>query len=147
MVGFSLRNFRTMTRGFLSNLNCVMCSRDRDLHTLAVFSHRSEKTAADAGGGFDLAVPVWMTITSLFAHSEEAWGKWEFVQKILTICPVGYALSHAHTHQLADLAGPPLDWSGRSCHCVFNGPARARSWDRRSGDPGDAAIAPADPRP
>jgi putative inorganic carbon (HCO3(-)) transporter len=93
--GFSLGNFHTLIWGPFATLNYAYVIA---LLTCAswVFSRRDKiQLPLTSLVVLTLVFSLWITITSWFAlaPSEDVWGKWKSVEKILFMCLVGYALT------------------------------------------------------
>jgi probable O-glycosylation ligase (exosortase A-associated) len=92
---FSLGNFHTLVYGVFSDLYYA--------YIIAIltgvswlFSHTDKKRLPLTPPVIlTLIFSLWMTITSIFALAPEAdvWAKWTFVQKVLFMALVGYALT------------------------------------------------------
>lgn len=92
---FSLGNFHTLTWGVLEDLHYAYI-----IAILTCFSWMISRTEQKRLPFTPLVIltllfSLWMTITSLFALAPgvDVWERWEFVQKTLFMCIVGYALT------------------------------------------------------
>jgi putative inorganic carbon (HCO3(-)) transporter len=92
---FSLGNFHTLTWGFFSDLFYAYIIAIATCISWMI--SRTEKTRLPVTPLVILTLlfAAWMTFTSFFALAPEAdvWGKWEWVNKMLFMCLVGYALT------------------------------------------------------
>lgn len=92
---FSLGNFHTMTWGFFSNLNYAYILAIVTCISWLFSRTEPKRLPLTPVAVLTLLLSAWMTLTSFFAlaPSDDVWGKWEFVHKMLFMCLVGYALT------------------------------------------------------
>jgi putative inorganic carbon (hco3(-)) transporter len=92
---FSLGNFHTLTWGVLGDLHYAYIIAIVTCFSWAISRKELKKLPITPLVTLTLLFSIWTTITSFFAlgPSEDVWGQWALVQKILFMCLVGYALT------------------------------------------------------
>src|ERR1700730_11250275 len=92
---FSLGNFHTLTWGVLGNLYYAYIIAILTCISWAISPIEQKRLPLTPLVVLTLLFSLWMTITSCFAlaPAEDVWDRWVFVQKMLFMCLVGYALT------------------------------------------------------
>jgi len=93
--GFSLGNFHTLTWGALENLNLAYIIAILIGLSWVISPTEKLRLPMTPLVVLTLLFSLWITITSCFALGPSAvvWDRWVFVQKVLLMCLVGYALT------------------------------------------------------
>jgi putative inorganic carbon (hco3(-)) transporter len=92
---FSLGNFHTLTWGILDNLHYAYIIAILTCFSWAISRKETKRLPFTPLVILTLLFSIWITITSCFAlaPSDDVWTQWLFVQKVLLMCLVGYALT------------------------------------------------------
>jgi len=92
---FSFGNFHTLTWGALGNLYLAYIIVLLTGISWMLSSTEKKRLPLTPMVVLTLLFSLWMTITSCFAlaPAEVVWDRWVFVQKVLLMCLVGYALT------------------------------------------------------
>jgi putative inorganic carbon (hco3(-)) transporter len=92
---FSLGDFHTITWGILADLHYAYIIAILTCISWAISRTEPKKLPLTPLSTLTVLFSVWITITSFLAlgPSEDVWTQWEFVQKVLLMCLVGYALT------------------------------------------------------